>query len=117
MERYSLCTRHQIINESVDTYVECLRVLAGECDFGDQVDKYIRDQLIISCSNKKAQEQRLRQRNPSLQETIQIAKSVQRSIISFNTINVDNISTGVAAINMKDSNTKNANFKGKPTTS
>lgn len=63
------------------------------------------------------QEQRLRQRNPSLQETIQIAKSVQRSIISFNTINVDNISTGVAAIHMKDSNTKNANFKGKPTTS
>lgn len=53
MERYSLCTRHQIINESVDTYVECLRVLAGECDFGDQVDKYIRDQLIIRCSNKK----------------------------------------------------------------
>ena len=53
-------------------YVAALRVLAAKCEFRDFTDELIRDQL-------KIQERLLTSRNPTLEETIDIANSIEKS--------------------------------------
>ncbi|KAJ1090587.1 hypothetical protein NDU88_003717 [Pleurodeles waltl] len=113
MERYKFFTRHQQLNESVDSYISALRILAADCEFGETADIYIRDQLIIFCSNKKIQEQLLRQRNPTLREAIDTAKSVECTIKSFKLINVDDINKEIAAVALNDTEKYEASNKGK----
>lgn len=57
-------------------------MLATKCDYDDMVDVYIRDQFVFHCYEEKIQERLLSCKNPSLQEVIDIAKGIERSIES-----------------------------------
>lgn len=45
-ERYIFKNREQESNESMDSYISSLRQLAISCDFRDQKDDFIRDQIV-----------------------------------------------------------------------
>ncbi|KAJ1215503.1 hypothetical protein NDU88_003111 [Pleurodeles waltl] len=65
-------------DEDVMTYVAALRGLAVTCDFRDLNDSLIRDQIVRSTNNKKVKE-KLLSIDPSLEESIQIARSMEHT--------------------------------------
>ncbi|KAJ1113199.1 hypothetical protein NDU88_001454 [Pleurodeles waltl] len=73
-----IITRVQVYDEDVMTYVAALRGLAVTCDFRDLSDSLIRDQIVRCMNNKKVKE-KLLSIDPSLEECIQIARSMEHT--------------------------------------
>ncbi|KAJ1209686.1 hypothetical protein NDU88_005059, partial [Pleurodeles waltl] len=68
--------------EDVNTYISVLRKLASECCFDTFTDQLIRDQFICHCSDKAIKQKLLSLRDPSLSDSIRIAKSIETAIKS-----------------------------------
>lgn len=94
--RHRFAMRKQQEGESIEDYIACLRVLASKCDYNEMVDVYIRDQFVFHCFEKKVQERLLSCKNPTLEECIDIAKGIERSIESSREI----AATGVQKSNV-----------------
>ena len=101
IERHKFYKRKQFTDENIEEYVAALRVLAANCDFGENIDVYIRDQFVFNCESKKIQERILACRNPKLAEVLELAKSIERSTISTKVINTE-ISESVNAIHIQN---------------
>ncbi|KAJ1164589.1 hypothetical protein NDU88_005025 [Pleurodeles waltl] len=65
-------------DEDVMTYVAALRGLAVTCDFRDLSDSLIRDQ-IVRCTNNKKVKEKLLSIDPLLENSIQIARSMEHT--------------------------------------
>ena len=46
-ERYYFFKRQQLINESIESYYSCLKILAKSCSFKDMKESLIKDKIII----------------------------------------------------------------------
>ncbi|KAJ1216464.1 hypothetical protein NDU88_004066 [Pleurodeles waltl] len=66
------------LDEDGMTYVAALRGLAVTCNFQDLTDSLIRDQ-IVRCTNNKKVKERLLSIDPSLEESIQLARSMEHT--------------------------------------
>ncbi|KAJ1181729.1 hypothetical protein NDU88_006931 [Pleurodeles waltl] len=77
-ERHKLFSRVQGYDEDVLTYVAALRGLAVMCDFQNLSDSLIHDQ-IVRCTNSKKVKERLLSIDPSLEECIQIVRSMEHT--------------------------------------
>ena len=82
VERHKFFTRRQLQEESIDTFVAELRILAATCEFDGPLEKYLRDQIAVNCWDKRIQEKILCSRNPTLQETLEIARGIERSVMA-----------------------------------
>ena len=74
-ERYVFNSCVQIVEESVDVYVNRLRKLASSCEFGALTDELIRDRLVIGVKDRDLKGRLLRQKGLSLQKAIEMCKS------------------------------------------
>lgn len=79
LPQYKFYIRPQKDDESMDEFVSALRKLSIKCKFGQMADELIRDQLIVHCRSKKAQERLWAAKNPTLKDAISIAKVVEES--------------------------------------
>ncbi|XP_078503469.1 uncharacterized protein LOC144762184 [Lissotriton helveticus] len=77
--RHKFFKREQLSGEDVETYVSCLRQLSAECEFEGFREQLIRDQYVCKCSDKSIQQKLLTLGNPTLEETIRVAKSIELS--------------------------------------
>lgn len=81
--RHKFFKRAQLQSENFDTYLSALRQLCAECQFGEHRDQLVRDQFIAHCCDKQIQQKLLTMGNPSLEDTIRVAKSVELAQISI----------------------------------
>ncbi|KAJ1218182.1 hypothetical protein NDU88_005765 [Pleurodeles waltl] len=77
-ERHKFFLRVQGLDEDMMTYVAALRGLAVTCNFQDLTDSLIRDQ-IVRCTNNKKVKERLLSTDTSLEESVQIARSMEHT--------------------------------------
>ncbi|KAJ1186028.1 hypothetical protein NDU88_002813 [Pleurodeles waltl] len=77
-EQHKFFSRVHGYDEDVLTYVAALRGLAVTCDFQNLNDSLIRDQ-IVRCTNSKKVKERLLSIDPSLEECIQIVRSMEHT--------------------------------------
>ena len=78
-ERYKFRKRAQLQHESLDTFIEELRMLSLTCDFGEAADDNILGQVIEKCSDGYLQE-KLLQQGETL--TLEKAQTLGRAIES-----------------------------------
>ncbi|KAJ1172515.1 hypothetical protein NDU88_004361 [Pleurodeles waltl] len=76
---YKFDTQPQDHHESIDDFVSRLRELSVKCRFGTMTDELIRDQLIVQCCDKKILERLWAAKDPTLQESIDLAKVMEES--------------------------------------
>jgi len=74
-ERHVLRQLYQEASESVVQFVTRLRQQADFCEFGNQRDDNIRDQLIEKCKSVALRKQLLEKRDITLSEALEIARS------------------------------------------
>ncbi|XP_077528612.1 uncharacterized protein LOC144141006 [Haemaphysalis longicornis] len=113
-ERYVFRSRRQADGEPFEKFVRDLKKQAGQCNFGDQRDSMIRDQIVFGTNNPKLREKMLREQQLTLgkgEEFCKVAESVtQRNEVWGAThSNIDTIA-GPAYVpkgkNARDSNTQ-----------
>ena len=64
----------QQTDETVDEYCTRLRTLASSCEFGEQTDDHIRDQIVDKCTSTSLRRRLLRTENLQLEELLSIAR-------------------------------------------
>ncbi|XP_069094762.1 uncharacterized protein [Pleurodeles waltl] len=77
-ERHKFFSRVQGQDEDIMSFVATLRRLAVTCDFRDLSDSLIRDQIVRCTNNKKVKEKQLSM-DPTLEENIQVARSMEHT--------------------------------------
>ncbi|KAJ1096990.1 hypothetical protein NDU88_002120 [Pleurodeles waltl] len=80
LERYHFGMREQAPNESIEEYITALRKLAATCKFGLMLEERIRDQFMLKCSSDTIRQELWSMDDPSLQEVVTIAKSVEHTL-------------------------------------
>jgi hypothetical protein len=53
IERYHFWHLMPGANETIDAFVSTLRSKAKGCNFGDQLEKMIRDRIVFTCIDKR----------------------------------------------------------------
>lgn len=79
VERYRFFMRNQGNDESIDTYVTDLRVLASTCNFGDIKDSLIRDRIVCGNNNPGLRERLLREEKLTLDRCLQLCRATELS--------------------------------------
>ena len=83
-EEYNFRQAKQRDNETLDTYHTRLRQLSQNCSFAD-VDKEIKNQIIIGCLSQKLRRRALRD-NPTLKELLDAGRAEERSQAQAKTV-------------------------------
>ena len=78
-ERYVFNSRFQKSGETIDEYVNQLRLLAESCEFGSLKDSLIRDMVIFGCNDERLKESMLREPDLSLQRAIKMCRLTERA--------------------------------------
>lgn len=102
-ERHLFRQLKQNENERINMYIMRLREQAERCDFGDQIDANVRDQITSGCSSDVLRRKILERDNASLDDIIKMARILevvaqqQKSFEkpSTNHINTDNRSNEI----------------------
>ena len=76
-ETYVFRKRAQKPLEDFDEWITDLRIKASTCNFGDALDRNLRDQLILGVHDESARQAMLSKKNPSLQDIIDLGKRFQ----------------------------------------
>ena len=66
-------------DESTDAFVTRLRTLSKTCDFGEQTDEAIRDQVIDKCVSKELRRRLLREPDIDLSKLLTISRAFEQS--------------------------------------
>uniref|UniRef100_A0A1Y1JV53 RNA-directed DNA polymerase n=1 Tax=Photinus pyralis TaxID=7054 RepID=A0A1Y1JV53_PHOPY len=70
-DRFKFFSRNKNTEETYDSFIKDLKVLAKPCNFGDQEDSLIRDRLILGITDVVLQERLLRQTKLTLKDAEQ----------------------------------------------
>ena len=76
-ERSVFRNANQNTGETTDQYVTRLRQLAQHCEYGNETDNNIRDQVISSCRSSKLRKRLLTELDLTLDKTLQIARMIE----------------------------------------
>ena len=76
-ERFRFNNRDQSEDEPVDKWVKDLRIMAKDCEYGDQEDSLIRDRIANGVHDKRVQERMLRENDLSLTRAIDLCRSAE----------------------------------------
>ncbi|XP_068250585.1 uncharacterized protein [Palaemon carinicauda] len=87
-ERYHFNIRAQIDGESFDQYVTALRHIAWDCDIANITqEEILRDRIMFGISDDKVRDRLLRERNLTLERTLEICGVSEVSIAQQEEIN------------------------------
>ena len=76
-ERFSFHRRNQTLDESIADYVDELRKLTINCDFGDYLEEALRDRFICGLHREPTQKQLLTEAELTFKRTVEIAKGIE----------------------------------------
>ena len=77
MERFHFHSRVRKDNESVAVFLAELRRLSEHCNFGDTLDKMLRDRLVCGINNQKYQRQMLAETDLTLKKATDLAQAME----------------------------------------
>lgn len=76
-ERFRFHKPEQAVGETVEVYIAELRRLAIHCDFGDSLDKTLRDRFVCGLKHEHIQKKLLADPNLTLEKAIQTAVAME----------------------------------------
>ncbi|XP_063901524.1 uncharacterized protein K02A2.6-like [Zophobas morio] len=116
-KRYCFLKIRQKEGQSFDAYVTELKNAAMKCEYGDQQDSIIRDQIIFNVRETRLQEQLINEKDITLEKTLEKCRSAEISKFQINEFSKGNQHpmANVSAINKKKQPMKQMKT-GKPTT-
>uniref|UniRef100_A0A3P9MCB8 Gypsy retrotransposon integrase-like protein 1 n=1 Tax=Oryzias latipes TaxID=8090 RepID=A0A3P9MCB8_ORYLA len=76
-ERHVFRQAEQSQGESMDSFVSRLKKLAATCEFGDNRDDFIRDQVIDKCTSNTLRRRLLREKDLKLAGLLEIARTME----------------------------------------
>ena len=78
-QRHVFRKEEQKDSESITQYVVRLKKLADTCNFGDEKDNCIRDQVVDKCKSQSLRKKLLAEKDLTLQKTLEIAQAKEAS--------------------------------------
>ena len=91
-ERYQFRQCTQLEGERVDSWHTRLRIKVRMCEYDNQTDSIIRDQIVACCSSTKLRRKLLETPNISLQEALKTARSLEAAELHAKAIEKSEIS-------------------------
>lgn len=79
IERHKFNTRVQRENETFDSFLNDLRRISADCDFGALRDDMIRDRIVCAIIDKRVKDRLLRESDLKLQKAIDICKAAEET--------------------------------------
>ena len=76
-ERYKFRNRKQQADEPVDKWVKDLKTLANNCEYGDQENSLIRDQIVYEVRDNRTKERMIREKDLSLEKALDICRAAE----------------------------------------
>ena len=74
IERHKFHTRFQTAEESMQSFITSLRIMADTCEFGTLKDSLIRDRIVCGVTSDTLRKQLLKERDLTLHKTIQMCQ-------------------------------------------
>ena len=90
-EHFKFFKREQLPGETIDQFVTALRQLASTCEFKEK-DVLIRDRIVLGVRDARIQEKLLQNANIQLNETIDISRSMEASVLTQKEISKEAVS-------------------------
>ena len=75
--RYKFRKCLQSADESIDTYITRLKILVKDCNYEDQRDKELRDQIVFGCADDKLRQKFFEQEDLTLQKATDVSVAYQ----------------------------------------
>lgn len=88
-DRYIFNARMQKSNESIDQYITELKKLSESCEFGTLKNSLIRDRIVLGICDDRVRERLLRDRNLTLQQVIDYARSSEMTQLQMKEIKAE----------------------------
>lgn len=79
-ERYVFKQMKQLENEKMDMFVVRLREQADKCEFGNNVDEFMKDQITACCNSKELRKKILRRVDCNLDQVLSLAR-IEESVV------------------------------------
>lgn len=81
VRRHIFNSRAQHSNETFDAFLNDLRILSSDCEFGQLKDSLIKDQIVCGINNKKTKDRLLREPDLDLTKAINTCKAAEQTDI------------------------------------
>ena len=111
-ERYKFWQRNQGTGESVDAYVTELRRLAKTCEFGDQIEKMLRDKIVIGANNERIKDRLLREEKLTLKRALELYHAHEATIEQLKQMTTEPTKVDVVKKNPMLRNSKKCSYCG-----
>ena len=85
-ERYKFWQRDQHEGETIDQWVNDLRILLGSCEYGDQKEKNLRDRILFGVADTRVKERLLRESDLTLTKALDICHAAEASKVQLKTM-------------------------------
>ena len=85
-ERYKFWQRDQHEGETIDQWVNDLRILLGSCEYGDQKEKNLRDRIVFGVADTRVKERLLRESDLTLTKALDICHAAEASKVQLKTM-------------------------------
>ena len=85
-EQYKFWQRDQHNGETVDQWVNDLRILLGSCEYGDQKEKNLRDSIVLGVADTRVKERLLRESDLALTKALDICNTAEASNVQLKTM-------------------------------
>ncbi|XP_068224326.1 uncharacterized protein [Palaemon carinicauda] len=79
MARYKFRRCMQETNETLETYVTRWKILVKDCNYGNQRDKQLRDQVVFGCTEDKLRQKLFEVEDLTLEKTLDLCVAFQAS--------------------------------------
>ena len=111
VERHTFRKRSQLPHETVAQYIAALRALSVKCDFKENADEMLRDQLLEHLLNDKIRERLLLELDLTLEKATTLAIQMEAAAEQVNKMKTDGNSAPVQAIQSKPHMQYKNNFR------
>ena len=82
-ERYKFWQRDQHEGETIDQWVNDLRILLGSCKYGDQKEKNLRDRIVFGVADTRVKERLLRESDLTFMKALDICHAAEASKVQL----------------------------------
>jgi hypothetical protein len=91
-------------NETIDAFVSTLRSKAKGCNFGDQLEKIIRDRIVFTCIDQRTKDAHIHADTLDLESAVRICRAPESARDSMRELNAPSSSAAsVAAVSRTSS--------------
>ena len=85
-KRYKFWQRDQHEGETIDQWVNDLRILLESCEYGDQNEKNLRDRIVFRVADTRVRERLLRESELTLTKALDVCRAAEASKVQLETM-------------------------------